>query len=233
MSCQGETVASVVSFGEPPSNIGAQGIESGDLTLDLILRDIAEYALQVTGATGAAIALEWEGALVCRAAAGATAPDIGVKVNVESGLSGTCVRERTMQWCSDTECDARVDAEASRSLGIRSIIVMPLFVADRMVGVFEILSARVDAFRDRDVKAMQDAAWRVTDAVRGERPTAKAPAGPKTAAGPSVWLMERASGETAGAQHSAQLLKALLATWPSVLAFGAAVAVGYFFAARK
>src|SRR5579864_9487505 len=80
------------------SNMAAQGIDSGDLALDLILHDIAEHALQVTGATGAAIAIECEGALVCRAAAGATAPDLGAKVNAQSGLSGTCVRERKMQW---------------------------------------------------------------------------------------------------------------------------------------
>jgi len=185
--------------------MAVQGIDSGDLALDLILHDIAEHALQVTGATGAAIAIEWEGALVCRAAAGATAPDLGVKVNAQSGLSGTCVRERKMQWCSDTECDGRVDAEASRSLGVRSIIVMPLFVADRMVGVFEIFSPKTDAFRDRDVKTMQDVARRVAEAVRGERPTAKASAPVKTAAGPSVRAIERASGEIADIQHFAQL----------------------------
>lgn len=184
--------------------MAARGIDSGDLALDLILHDIAEHALQVTGATGAAIAIEWEGALVCRAAVGATAPDLGVKVNAQSGLSGTCVRERKMQWCSDTECDGRVDAEASRSLGVRSIIVMPLFVADRMVGVFEIFSPKTDAFRDRDVKAMQDVARWVAEAVRGERPTAKASAPVKTAAGPSVRAIEPAS-EIAGVQHFAQL----------------------------
>lgn len=133
---------SALGFDEPSSNMAAQGIDSGNLALDLILHDIAEHTLQVTGATGVAIAIEWEGALVCRAAAGATAPDLGVKVNAQSGLSGTCVRERKMQWCSDTEYDERVDAEASRALGVRSIIVMPLFVADRMVGVFEIFSPR-------------------------------------------------------------------------------------------
>jgi TonB family protein len=185
--------------------MAAQGIDSGDLALDLILHDIAEHALRVTGATGAAIAIEWEGALVCRAATGATAPDLGVKVNAQSGLSGTCVRERKMQWCSDTECDGRVDAEASRSLGVRSIIVMPLFVADRMVGVFEIFSPKADAFRDRDVKAMQDVARWVTAAVRAERPTTKASAPVKTAARPSVRAIEPASGEIAGVQHFAQL----------------------------
>lgn len=185
--------------------MAVQGIHSGDLALDLILHDIAEHALQVTGATGAAIAIEWEGALVCRAAAGATVPDLGVKVNAQSGLSGACVRERKMQWCSDTECDGRVDAEASRSLGVRSIIVMPLFVADRMVGVFEIFSPETNAFRDRDVKTMQDAARWVAEAVRGERTTAKPTAPVKTPAGPSVRAIEPLSGEIAGVQHFAHL----------------------------
>lgn len=166
-SPKGELVENVLGFREVSSNLAAQGIESSDLAIDLILHDIAERAVQVTGASGAAIAIEREGALVCRAAAGTTAPDLGVKINVESGLTGACVRERTLQWCSDTERDSRVDAEASRMLGVRSIVVLPLLITNRLVGVFEIFSAQPDSFRDRDVKALQEMARWVQDAVAG------------------------------------------------------------------
>src|SRR5437868_14981702 len=85
-SHEGDLVANMLGFREVSSNLAAQGIESSDLAIDLILHDIAERALQVTGASGSAIAIEREGALVCRAAAGSTAPDLGVKINVQSGL---------------------------------------------------------------------------------------------------------------------------------------------------
>lgn len=148
------------------STITAQGIESSELALDLILHDIAERARQSTGASGAAIALERAGSMVCRAAAGATAPDLGVSINTESGLTGACVREQRAQWCPDSEADDRVDAEACRQLDVRSIAVVPLFANDSVMGVFEIFSGQPRAFGERELKALQDLAVWVTEAVK-------------------------------------------------------------------
>jgi TonB family protein len=151
---------------EIPSAIAVQAIESSQLALDLILHDIAERARQSTGASGAAIALERDGAVVCRAAAGATAPDLGMRINTESGLTGACIREQRAQWCPDTEADDRVDAEACRQLQVRSIAVVPLFAQERVIGVFEIFSDQVRAFRERELKALQELAIWVTEAVK-------------------------------------------------------------------
>jgi TonB family protein len=153
-------------LGELASALAAQGFESTELALDLILHDIAEQACQATGATGAAIALQREGEMVCRAAAGATAPDLGVRINTESGLSGACVREQRTQWCLDTEIDARVDAEACRRLGVRSIAVMPIFDRGSLVGVFEIFSPQPEAFSEQHLRILQDMARWVTEAVQ-------------------------------------------------------------------
>src|SRR5207248_3056610 len=116
--------------GDVTTSLAAHGNESSELALDLILHDIAERARQATGASGAAVALERDGAMVCRAAAGETAPDIGVSINTESGLTGACVREERAQWCPDTDADDRVDAEACRQLQVRSIVVVPLFARE-------------------------------------------------------------------------------------------------------
>jgi TonB family protein len=148
------------------STIAAQGIESSELALDLILHDIAERARQSTGASGAAIALQRAGSMVCRAAAGATAPDLGMSINTESGLTGACVREQRAQWCPDSEADDRVDAEACRQLEVRSIAVVPLFANDSVMGVFEIFSGQPRAFGERELKALQDLAVWVTEAVK-------------------------------------------------------------------
>jgi TonB family protein len=148
------------------STIAAQGIESSELALDLILHDIAERARLSTGASGAAIALEREGSMVCRAAAGATAPDLGVTINIESGLTGACVREERAQWCPDSEADDRVDAEACRQLQVRSIAVVPLFAHERVMGVFEIFSGEPRAFGERELRGLQELAVWVTEAVK-------------------------------------------------------------------
>jgi TonB family protein len=200
-------VDNVLGFREVSSNLAAQGIESSELAIDLILHDIAERALQVTGATGAAIAIERDGSLVCRGAAGSTAPDLGAKINVQSGLSGGCVREGKLQWCSDTDRDSRVDAEACRILGVRSIVVLPVLIANRVVGVFEIFSSYPDSFRDRDVKALQEMARWVQDAVAGTvPPPEQAETLFESPTKQAAELAQTIRRETASFEQSAQLL---------------------------
>jgi TonB family protein len=166
---QGENLDFQQEFHSP-----AERLDSNDLALDLILHDIAERARQSTGATGAAIALERDGIVVCRASAGATAPDLGVKINTSSGLSGACVRTGETQWCSDTETDNRVDAEASRQLGVRSIIVVPLFAGGLLAGVIEVFSPRRGAFGEGDLQTLQDLGQWVAEALQGASGTAAA-----------------------------------------------------------
>ncbi len=153
-------------LGEVKAALDTQGVESSELALDLILHDIAERARQATGASGAAIALERDGSMVCRAAAGATAPDLGVSINTESGLTGSCIREERAQWCPDTDADDRVDAEACRQLQVRSIVVVPLFARERVVGVFEIFSGEPRAFGEHELRVLQELATWVTETIK-------------------------------------------------------------------
>lgn len=114
-----------------------------------------EEACLTTGATGAAIALVWGEKIVCHAAAGPDAPDIGVCLDPRNGLSGSCIQTRQVQQCNDTEMDPRVDPEASRSLGVRSVVVLPLVEGDKLFGIFEVLSSRPNAFGQRDLDTLQ------------------------------------------------------------------------------
>src|SRR5512132_2175904 len=67
-------------------------IHPGDLNLEPGINIIAERAQSLTGATGAAIALRKGGEIVCRARTGRTAPDLGVHLQTDTGLSADCVR---------------------------------------------------------------------------------------------------------------------------------------------
>ncbi|MGA8493277.1 MAG: TonB family protein [Terriglobales bacterium] len=131
------------------------GALSADLALDLVLNEIVEHARLATGATAAAIALVRGDEIVCRATTGANAPDLGVKLDVHSGLSGACVQSKKWQRCDDTESDGRVDAEICRDLGVRSILVFPVVREDKLLGVFEIFSPRPNAFSDREIQTLQ------------------------------------------------------------------------------
>jgi TonB family protein len=136
------------------------GVSSKDLALDLVLNQIVEQACLATGATGAAIALTRDGEMVCRATTGRNAPDLGVRLD-NAGFSAECLRVGTLQRCDDTETDPRVDAMACRLLGVRSILVIPLWYWGEFMGIFEIFSPRPNAFGERDEQTLQALAYRI------------------------------------------------------------------------
>ncbi len=127
----------------------------GDLNLEPGISIIAERAQALTGATGAAIALRAGGEIVCRARTGRTAPDLGVHLQTDSGLSAECVRTGEILLCHDAETNPRVDLASCRRLGARSILVAPLRHYRRTLGLFEVLSSTPYAFDHRDVATMQ------------------------------------------------------------------------------
>ena len=127
----------------------------GDLNLEPGISIIAERAQSLTGATGAAIALRAGNEIVCRARTGRTAPDLGVHLQTDSGLSAECVRTGEILLCHDAETNPRVDLASCRRLGARSILVAPLRHYRRTVGLFEVLSSVPYAFDHRDVVTMQ------------------------------------------------------------------------------
>jgi TonB family protein len=149
------------------------GTGSFDLALDLILNEVVEQARMTTGATGAAIALARAGEMVCRATAGADAPDLGVRLETTSGLSGACLQTGAIQHCGDTEMDPRVNAEDCRRLGVRSIMVLPLGDGQDTFGLLEVFSSRPHAFSDRDINTLQVLARRVVENKRGAEEVAE------------------------------------------------------------
>jgi TonB family protein len=142
------------------------GLASAELALDLVLHEIVEQARLVTNASGAAIALVRGEEMVCRATSGGNAPGLGVRLDTRRGLSGLCVLSRQAQICADTEHDPRVDVEACRQLGVRSILVVPILEGSDLLGVFEIFSPQRRTFGDRDVQTVHALSRRIIDGIR-------------------------------------------------------------------
>ena len=130
-------------------------IRAGELNLEPAISAITERAQHLTGATGAAIALRAGDEIVCRARAGRTAPDLGVRLQTDAGISAEAVRTGEVMLCHDAERNPRVDLASCRRLGVRSILVSPLRYYRRTLGVFEVLSSSPSAFDERDVATMQ------------------------------------------------------------------------------
>jgi len=132
-----------------------------DRTFDIL----AERALQETGATSVAIGLLCDGGVTCRATAGLPITAVGDPINHETGLTGLAFRRQMSQWCNDTESDTRVNLEACRQLGLRSIMVVPISVQDAVVGVFAIFSGNPDAFSLAHLNAVKKLSHWISEAA--------------------------------------------------------------------
>jgi GAF domain-containing protein len=139
----------------PASQMTFDWIDTKELDLEPSISLITEKAQSLTGATGAAIALQHGAEIICRARTGRTAPDLGVRLQTDRGISADCLRSGEVLLCNDAESNARVDSHACRRLGVRSILATPLRHFRRTLGVFEVLSSKPHAFDNNDVATMQ------------------------------------------------------------------------------
>lgn len=133
---------------------GSRALEETEL--DLVLQLLVERAQYITGATGTALALAQGEEMVCRASAGSSAPAVGARLQVLSGLTGESIARRQLLRCDNAEADPRVNLETCRALGIASIVVLPLLRRNGEVrGLFELFSDHPYAFEDRDLIALE------------------------------------------------------------------------------
>ena len=128
-----------------------------DLALDLVFNELVVRAAEATHASAAALALARGDEMVCRAATGHLAPDLGIPLNTRDGLSGACLQTRQPQLSVDTEFDPRVDPAISRRLGIRSILIVPVFDMNNALftGVLEVFSTSPAVFSNTDQKLLE------------------------------------------------------------------------------
>jgi hypothetical protein len=126
---------------------------------------LAERSLAFTGASGAAIALGDGKEMVCRASSGEDAPGPGVRLQVESGFSGECVRSGRLMRCDDSETDPYVDRETCQALGIRSILAAPVISERAVIGIVEVFAGVPQAFSGTHVIIVQRMSEYVAEAV--------------------------------------------------------------------
>ncbi|MEG4816346.1 diguanylate cyclase domain-containing protein [Microcoleus sp. K5-D4] len=123
--------------------------------LDAVMAVIAERTQDLTSADGAVIEIVEGDELVYRAASGIVSPYVGLRLKVGTSLSGKCIETGQIMLCEDSETDARVNLAACQSIGLRSMVVVPLFYQDDRVGVLKVLSATPSAFTESDIQTLQ------------------------------------------------------------------------------
>ncbi|MGO9541973.1 MAG: GAF domain-containing protein [Terriglobales bacterium] len=141
---------------EATGDLPRRGRALGQTELESALQLLVERAQYITGATGTALALPQGQEMVCRASAGSSAPAVGARLQVRSGLTGESIARRQLLRCDNAETDPRVNLEACRALGIASIVVLPLMRRSGEVrGLFELFSDHPYAFEERDLIALE------------------------------------------------------------------------------
>jgi TonB family protein len=141
-------------------------ISDSNVSLEAILNSIVLAARLVTYADGAAIAMRRDNLVVCQARSGDMAPELGSELDADSHISGQCLRTGGTLRCHDTNNDPRVDAEVCRSVGLRSVAVVPVGKTPAVSGVLEAFSAQPNAFDDTQIESLEELAELVIVAQR-------------------------------------------------------------------
>jgi len=114
------------------------------------MQHAVEQTLPLVGANGAVIELADGDEMVYRAAAGIASNYLGLRLKAASSLSGLCIHSRSALVCVDSETDPRVDIEACRKIGLRSMLVLPLNHLGATVGVLKVISPNINQFGEEE-----------------------------------------------------------------------------------
>jgi PAS domain S-box-containing protein len=120
-----------------------------------VMNLIVARAEELTGADGAVIEFAEGDEMVYVAATGTAAEHIGIRLKSSASFSGLCVKEGSALLCDDAENDPRVDQEACRKVGVRSMVVVPLRRERKSIGALKVYSAKKGAFPEWSISLLE------------------------------------------------------------------------------
>lgn len=149
--------AALNSFGERlgiltsiQAELAAAAAEGAD-----VLSLVPIWAQRLTGSDGAGVGLLDGEDLVYVTVSEIVTPFHGIRVPHTPSLSGLCLDTDKPLCSSDTANDLRVDRASTSKVGIRSMIVVPLYQHPHLIGVLNACSLRADNFNSEDVQLLQ------------------------------------------------------------------------------
>jgi two-component system, NtrC family, sensor kinase len=125
------------------------------LELERVMQRICEHARSLCRADGAAVAMLEGNMLVYRVTVGSVESFRGFELPVHESLTGESMLSGEVLYSADTERDPRVNRPATRRIGARSMITVPLRHGDKVVGGLNILSRRPHAFTEQELRTME------------------------------------------------------------------------------
>jgi diguanylate cyclase (GGDEF)-like protein/PAS domain S-box-containing protein len=141
-----------------------QAIAEVELSAQKVMDAICAHAARLTGAGIVLVEIQEGPEMTCRACNegpvtvnGVTlaGPDlvqalVGARQPFAGSLSGEAITQNASLICTDSEDDPRVNLEACRSIGARSLLVVPLRRGDTVPGVVKVVGDRPHQFTDED-----------------------------------------------------------------------------------
>jgi WD40 repeat protein len=160
----------------------------GERPLAAAMARVVERIRSLTHADGAALAVRDEQGVYCLASTG-DAPEVGSRLQPDSGLTRECFESAKVVLCEDAEKDSRVGLAIAQSLRLGSALAVPIQHQGSVLGVVEVLSSRPAAFDGTHVFALQRVALALAPVLAPAPPPEKrAPLGLWLAVGVALLL---------------------------------------------
>ncbi len=119
-----------------------------------VIELIVERARSLTGADASVLELVDGAEMVYVGVAGAAEPYLGLRLPIDGSASGLSISAGLTLRIADTWIDGRVNQEACRRVGARSMLIVPLRAEGDLAGVLKIYADRPDDFDEDDEKTM-------------------------------------------------------------------------------
>jgi PAS domain S-box-containing protein len=122
---------------------------------DAVLSVVLDQVQRLTGADGACLEILDGDDLVYEGACGLAETYSGMRMRVAGSLSGLVVKSGVSARSDDVVRDRRVNQEACRRAGLRSMLIVPLRYDQGRFGVLEVMSSRPHAFSEGDQRTLE------------------------------------------------------------------------------
>jgi len=129
---------------------------------------MAAHAVRVCNASGVAIALLEGNELVYRAGSGSAANDVGRHVPAVLSVCASDARKEILK-VENAGMDSRVEAEVCRQFGVNSIVMLPIYKQQVLVGVLQVQFTDAHAFLARELRAYRLMLNLLEDAILREQ----------------------------------------------------------------
>lgn len=116
---------------------------------------VTRRAQELTRSSGAVVEMSDGSDMLYWSASGIAENHLGLRLPSHNSLSGLCMRTGQVLQCDDSEEDPRVNREACRKVGLRSMLVVPLRYADRGIGVLKVMSPYRYCYQPQDVRTLE------------------------------------------------------------------------------